>query len=142
MALHIAQDGEDELLSAINTTPLVDVMLVLLIIFLITVPVVTHTVPVQLPHERNQPTQTAPRNINISVDAQGNIYWNQDKLAGLDELQKKLLAVSGNVPQPEVHVWGDQNAHYQAVGEVLLASQRAGIQKVGFILQPPAGGGG
>ncbi|MGO9817820.1 MAG: ExbD/TolR family protein [Acidocella sp.] len=141
MALHIAQDGEDELLSAINTTPLVDVMLVLLIIFLITVPVVTHTVPVQLPQERNQPTQTAPRNINISVDAQGNIYWNQDKLAGLYALQQKLLAVSGNVPQPEVHIWGDQNAHYQAVGEVLLASQRAGIQKVGFILQPPAGGG-
>jgi biopolymer transport protein ExbD len=142
MALHIAQDGEDDLLSAINTTPLVDVMLVLLIIFLITVPVVTHTVPVQLPHERNQPTQTAPRNINISVDANGAIYWNLEKLAGADELQKKLLAVSANVPQPEVHIWGDQSAHYQAVGEVLLASQRAGIQKVGFILQPPAGGGG
>jgi biopolymer transport protein ExbD len=142
MALHIAQDGEDDLLSAINTTPLVDVMLVLLIIFLITVPVVTHTVPVQLPHEHNQPTQTAPRNINISVDANGAIYWNQEKLAGSDELQKKLLAVSGNVPQPEVHIWGDQSAHYQAVGEVLLASQRAGIQKVGFILQPPPGGGG
>jgi biopolymer transport protein ExbD len=141
MALHIAQDGEDDLLSAINTTPLVDVMLVLLIIFLITVPVVTHTVPVQLPQERNQPTQTAPRNINISVDAQGGIYWNQQKLSGPDSLQKRLLAVSGDVPQPEVHIFGDQNAHYEAIGEVLLAAQRAGIEKVGFILQPPAAGG-
>lgn len=141
MAIQIQQDGEDELLSTINTTPLVDVMLVLLIIFLITVPVVTHTVPVQLPHERNQPTQTAPRNINISVDAQGDIFWNQEKLAGLAELQNRILALSTDNPQPEVHIWGDQSAHYQAVGEVLVAAQRAGIAKVSFILQPQPGGG-
>ncbi len=132
--------GEDELLSAINTTPLVDVMLVLLIIFLITVPVVTHTVPVSLPREINQPTQTKPQNINISVDKNGVIYWNQAKLPSLQALQAKLLAVSANVPQPEVQIWGDQNAHYQSVGEVLLACQRSGIQKVGFITQPPAPG--
>ena len=140
MAIQFSQNGEDEVISSINTTPLVDVMLVLLIIFLITVPVVTHTVPVQLPTERNQPTQTRPQNINISVDADGNIYWSQEKLSGLTDLQKRLLAVTTEQPQPEVHIWGDQNAHYQAVGEVLLASQRAGIQKVGFITQPVPGG--
>jgi biopolymer transport protein ExbD len=139
MAIQFSQNGEDELLASINTTPLVDVMLVLLIIFLITVPVVTHTVPVQLPNERNQPTQTRPQNINISVDADGNIYWSQQKLSGLADLQKRLLAVSTQQPQPEVHIFGDQNAHYEAVGEVLLASQRAGIQKVGFITQPLQG---
>jgi len=128
--------GEDELLSSINTTPLVDVMLVLLIIFLITVPVVTHTVPVSLPRETNQPTQTKPQNINISVDKNGVIYWNQKQLAGTADLQTRLLAVSGQVPQPEVHIWGDQDAQYQSVGEVLLAAQKAGIEKVGFITQP------
>jgi biopolymer transport protein ExbD len=140
MAISFSQSGEDELLASINTTPLVDVMLVLLIIFLITVPVVTHTVPVQLPRETNQPTQTRPQNINVSVDAAGNLYWSQEKLSGLADLQKRLLAVSTEQPQPEVHIWGDQNAHYQAVGEVLLAAQRAGIQKVGFITQPQPGG--
>jgi biopolymer transport protein ExbD len=134
--------GEDELLSSINTTPLVDVMLVLLIIFLITVPVVTHTVPVSLPKEANQATQTKPQTINISVDKDGNIYWNQAELPNLAALQTKMSAVATQVPQPEVHIWGDANAHYQSVGEILLASQRAGIQKVGFITQPPLGGSG
>jgi biopolymer transport protein ExbD len=144
MAISIgpASGDEDDLLSAINTTPLVDVMLVLLIIFLITVPVVTHTVPVSLPRETNQPTQTKAQNINISVDSNGVIYWNQVKLAGLPALQARMLAVSGQVPQPGVEIWGDQNAHYQSIGEVLLACQRAGIQKIGFITQPPAPGGG
>jgi biopolymer transport protein ExbD len=142
MTISFGQGGEeDELLGSINTTPLVDVMLVLLIIFLITVPVVTHTVPVSLPRETNQPTQTKPQNINISVDKNGAIYWNQSKLPSLAVLQQKFLAVSGQSPQPEVHIWGDQNAHYESVGEVLLACQRAGIQKVGFITQPPAPGG-
>lgn len=143
MVMPMAPGGagdEDELLSSINTTPLVDVMLVLLIIFLITVPVVTHTVPVSLPRETNQPTQTKPQNINISVDRDGGIYWNQRKLADLAALQAKMNAVSGNVPQPEVHIWGDQDAKYQGLGQVLLACQRAGIQKVGFITQPPPGG--
>ena len=134
--------GEDELLASINTTPLVDVMLVLLIIFLITVPVVTHTVPVSLPRETNQPTQTKPQNINISVDAAGNIYWNQQKLPDLPTLQTRMNAISTQTPQPEIHIWGDQNAHYQSIGEVLLASQRAGIQKIGFITQRPAPGTG
>jgi biopolymer transport protein ExbD len=135
------ESGGEELLSSINTTPLVDVMLVLLIIFLITVPVVTHTVPVSLPRETNQPTQTKPQNINVSVDADGNIYWNQQKLSGLPMLQARMNAIATQVPQPEIHIWGDQNAHYDSIGEVLLASQRAGIVKVGFITQPRPGAG-
>jgi len=136
----IESGDEDELLGGINTTPLVDVMLVLLIIFLITVPVVTHTVPVSLPRETNQPTQTAPQNINISVDKSGNIYWNQAPVPGLAALQARMNAVSTQVPQPEVHIWGDQNARYQAIGEVLYACQRAGIEKIGFTTQPPPPG--
>ena len=135
------ESGGEELLSSINTTPLVDVMLVLLIIFLITVPVVTHTVPVSLPRETNQPTQTKPQNVNVSVDADGNIYWNQQKLSGLPMLQARMNAIATQVPQPEIHIWGDQNAHYDSIGEVLLASQRAGIVTVGFITQPPPGAG-
>jgi biopolymer transport protein ExbD len=134
--------GEDDLLSSINTTPLVDVMLVLLIIFLITVPVVTHTVPVSLPRETNQPTQTKPQNINISVEADGDIYWNQQRLADLPALQARMNAVATQMPQPEIHIWGDQNVHYSSIGEVLLACQRAGIVKIGFITQPPAPGTG
>ena len=135
------ESGGEELLSSINTTPLVDVMLVLLIIFLITVPVVTHTVPVSLPRETTQPTQTKPQNVNVSVDADGNIYWNQQKLSGLPMLQARMNAIATQVPQPEIHIWGDQNAHYDSIGEVLLASQRAGIVKVGFITQPRPGAG-
>ena len=142
ITLNTAGSGdEDELLGSINTTPLVDVMLVLLIIFLITVPVVTHTVPVSLPRESNQPTQTQPQTINISVDQEDHIYWNQQNLSGLAALQAKMNAASAQLPQPEVHVWGDQNAQYAGIGEVLLACQRAGIQKIGFITQPPPPGG-
>jgi len=143
MAILFGSSGEqDDLLSSINTTPLVDVMLVLLIIFLITVPVVTHTVPVSLPRETNQPTQTSPRNVNISVDNAGTIYWNQEKIPDLASLQTRLNTLSAQVPQPEVHVWGDQNAHYQSIGQILFDCQRAGIQKIGFITQPPASGTG
>src|SRR5438270_4409121 len=131
-------DGEEELNSAINTTPLVDVMLVLLIIFLITIPVVTHTVPVQLPHERNQPYKTNPQNINISVTKDGDVYWNQQLVANSDELLEKLEKASVQEPQPEVHIRGDQAARYESVGKVLLATQRAGIAKVAFVMEPPA----
>ena len=132
-----ADDGEeDELNSSINTTPLVDVMLVLLIIFLITIPVVIHNVPVALPHERNVPTQTKPENVNISVDRQGSVYWGDRKLPDLEALVDKLKVVSVKEPQPEVHIRGDQEARYESVGRVVLACQRAGIAKVGFITEP------
>jgi biopolymer transport protein ExbD len=130
---------EDELNSSINTTPLVDVMLVLLIIFLITIPVVIQSVPVSLPHERNVPTQTKPENITISVDRQGNIYWGKLKLPDLDTLVERLKVEAVKEPQPEVHIRGDQEARYESVGRVVFACQRAGIAKVGFITEPPVG---
>jgi biopolymer transport protein ExbD len=131
-------DGDDEMNATINTTPLVDVMLVLLIIFLITIPVVTASVPVQLPQERNQPTQTRPDNIVIAVDRDGDLYWGTERLADADALLMRLKAVSGATPQPEVHIRGDAEARYDSVGRVVLAAQRAGIHKIGFITEPGA----
>jgi biopolymer transport protein ExbD len=131
---------EEEVVSAINTTPLVDVMLVLLIIFLITIPVVTHTVPVKLPPERNQPTQTKPQNIIIAVTKDGDYYWNEKPVKDIDELTSKLKEIAVKVPQPEVHIRGDLEGHYEYVGKVVAALQRASIAKVAFITQPPPHG--
>jgi len=132
--------GEEELNSSINTTPLVDVMLVLLIIFLITIPVVTHTVPVELPKETNVPTQTKPENINISVDKEGNIYWNEKAIPDMATLLDRMKEVAVKDPQPEVHIRGDANTRYEFVGRVVFTCQRAGIVKVGFITEPPPRG--
>ena len=143
MAMNVGSaddDGEDQLNSTINTTPLVDVMLVLLIIFLITIPVVTHTVPVELPKETNVPTQTKPENINISVDKDGNIYWNDKAVSDLGNLLEKMKTEAVKDPQPEVHIRGDANTRYEFVGKVVFAAQRAGIVKVGFITEPPPRG--
>jgi biopolymer transport protein ExbD len=143
MAVGPSSDGdEDEVMSAINTTPLVDVMLVLLIIFLITIPVVTHTVPVELPKERNVPTQTKPENILISVNRDGDVYWGQELIPDAEALLKRLKKVAVMNPQPEVHIRGDMDARYQAVGKVVVACQRAGIAKIGFITEPPPNNGG
>ena len=137
-----ASDGdEDEAISAINTTPLVDVMLVLLIIFLITVPVVTTSIPVQLPKERNEIRETRPENITISVDQQGDIYWNDLRMANTEALVERLKKIAVLVPQPEVQIRGDGGARYEGVGRVIYACQRAGIAKVGFITEPPVRGG-
>jgi biopolymer transport protein ExbD len=142
MAISFAQgDGEDEdLVSAINTTPLVDVMLVLLIIFLITIPVAIHTVPVQLPPEINQPTQTKPENVVLSVTRDGDVYWNDKLVPDYGALLDRLKKVSPVQPQPEVHIRGDEGARYEFVGKVVLMCQRAGIAKIGFITQPPPRG--
>jgi biopolymer transport protein ExbD len=141
MAMNVgSSDGdEDQLNSNINTTPLVDVMLVLLIIFLITIPVVTHTVPVDLPKETNIPTQTKPENIIISVDKDGNTYWNE-KAIDMPTLLDRLKEEAVKEPQPEVHIRGDANSRYEAVGRVVFTCQRAGIVKVGFITEPPPRG--
>jgi len=137
-----ASDGdEDEVVSTINTTPLVDVMLVLLIIFLITVPVVTTSIPVQLPKERNEIRETKPENITLSVDANGRIYWNDLRMSSTNALVDRLKRVAVLNPQPEVQIRGDGGADYEGVGKVILAVQRAGITKVGFITEPPARGG-
>ncbi|MCR5882557.1 biopolymer transporter ExbD [Rhizobacter sp. J219] len=139
MAMNVgAPDGdEDEVLSTINTTPLVDVMLVLLIIFLITVPVVTQNAAVALPKETNLARQTKPENIEISVTKDGDVYWNAVLVADNDALVERLKKVSVTVPQPEVHIRGDEKARYESVGRVVFACQRAGIQKVSFVTEPP-----
>ena len=142
MAMNVGQadDDEDHVVSAINTTPLVDVMLVLLIIFLITIPVVTHTVPVQLPKETNQTRQTKPENIDISVNKDGDIFWNQQLVPDTNTLVEKLKKVAVVVPQPEVHIRGDGGARYEFVGKVVFSCQRSGIQKISFVTEPPTRG--
>jgi len=132
---------EDDIVSAINTTPLVDVMLVLLIIFLITIPVVTTSIPVQLPKERIEIRETKPENITISVDAQSRIYWNELRIDTNQALIDRLKKIAVLVPQPEVQIRGDGGARYEGVGRVIYACQRAGIAKVGFITEPPVRGG-
>ncbi|AXL53476.1 biopolymer transporter ExbD [Paraburkholderia caffeinilytica] len=141
MAINVGQDGqEDEVIAAINTTPLVDVMLVLLIIFLITIPVVTHTIPVQLPKETVNPLQTKPDSIEIAVNKDGDLFWNE-KLVDRPTLLARLKVASVKLPQPEVHVRGDQITRYEFIGRVVTACERAGISKVSFITQPPVHGG-
>jgi len=139
MAMNIpAAGGEDQAVSAINTTPLVDVMLVLLIIFLITIPVVNYSVPVELPKERNEVRESKPEDIVISVDAQGGIYWLDARVKGTDDLVARLKKIALLDPQPEVHIRGDWHSDYEPVGRIIYACQRAGIVKIGFITEPPA----
>jgi biopolymer transport protein ExbD len=141
MAMNVGASGEeDEVVSTINTTPLVDVMLVLLIIFLITIPVVTHTVPVNLPKETNIARQTKPENIEISVNKDGDIFWNRQLVPDTDALFQRLAKVAVLIPQPEVHIRGDEKARYESIGRVLFQCTRASIQKVSFITEPPAKG--
>ena len=130
---------DEKPMSEINTTPLVDVMLVLLIIFLITVPVITQSVKVDLPKAANIPTQTKPENINIAVDAQGNIFWNTAMIPSQEALLERLKSVAVMDPQPEVHLRGDRATAYEHVGRVMVLAQRAGILKVGFITEPDRG---
>jgi biopolymer transport protein ExbD len=136
-----AEGGDDEVISTINTTPLVDIMLVLLIIFLITIPVVTTSIPVQLPKERNEIRETKPENIVLSVDAKGGIFWNDLRIASTTVLIDRLKKISVLTPQPEVQIRGDGSARYDSVGRIIYACQRAGIAKVGFITEPPVRGG-
>jgi len=136
MAINIGANEEGEAMSDINVTPLVDVMLVLLIIFIITIRVIIQQVPVQLPKATNLPTQTKPENITIAVDKDGDIFWNTQKVGGVDDLKKRLREIVSVDPQPEVHIRGDANVRYQFVGQVLVATQQIGIRKVAFITTP------
>jgi biopolymer transport protein ExbD len=143
MGMSVGSDSgdEDAVMSEINTTPLVDIMLVLLIIFLITSPVVLKLQKVNLPVETNQVTQSKPTDVNIVVNKDGEMYWNQKHLANTDELFEFLAKESVKVPQPEVKVRGDMSSRYEAIGRVIYTAQRAGVQKVGFIVEPPDKGG-
>ncbi len=139
ISFHALDEGDDDMLSEINTTPLVDVMLVLLIIFLITVPVINTSVVVRLPKEANQLSQSQPDTVLVSVDASGGTYWFDTRLNDTQSLQAHLRQVAALQPQPEVHIRGDARADFAGVARVLQAAQAAGISKVGFVTEPPAG---
>ncbi len=131
--------GEQGAIASINTTPLVDVMLVLLIIFLITIPVINKTVKVNLPKAVNIPTQTKPENITIAVDKDGNVYWNDKRVGSREDLLADVKAAAVRKPQPEIHIRGDKETRYEAIGKVMYAIQRGGIVKVGFLTEPDHG---
>ncbi|QMW24094.1 ExbD/TolR family protein [Sandaracinobacteroides saxicola] len=152
MAMSVGSDGDSDgaIMSEINTTPLVDVMLVLLIIFLITVPVVIQTVPLKLPVVTNIPTTTKPENVPLSVDKNCDVFWGLGKMESNDALREKgsayllkevdrLKAAGAKIELPEVHIRADSDTEYRCVGGVIFAMQRAGYQKIGFISEPPIG---
>ena len=131
------QDETDEVMNEINMTPMVDVMLVLLIIFIITVPVMKHAVNIDLPRATNTPQQVKPETIRLSVNAQGEYYWNEQRISEPD-MEKRLQAVATRTPQPELHIRGDKDARYELVAQAMAAAQRAGVHKIGFITEPKA----
>ena len=141
MAMSVGGGNSEEptAMSTINTTPLVDVMLVLLIIFLITIPVINKTVKVNLPKAVNIPTQTKPENITIAIDKEGNIYWNDKRLASQNDLLANVKAAAVKKPQPEIHIRGDKETRYEAIGRVMYMIQRGGVVKVGFLTEPDRG---
>jgi biopolymer transport protein ExbD len=128
-------DDDNEVVSEINMTPLVDVMLVLLIIFIITVPVLTHSVNLELPRASNEPTLARPDTVVLAVTADGGLHWNEDRVEAA-VLEQRLVAAAAARPQPEVHIRGDRHVDYENVLRVMAAAQRAGIQKLGFVTEP------
>src|SRR5215831_14283795 len=139
MAMSVGQEGggggEEAPIAEINTTPLVDIMLVLLIIFLITVPVIKKTI-VTIPKATNIPTQTKPENITIQVDREGKIYWNGGRMDDMQVFFQRIVSQARMVPQPEFHIRGDKDARWEGIGRVIFNLQRGGIVKVGFITEP------
>jgi biopolymer transport protein ExbD len=131
------QDDTDDVMNEINMTPLVDVMLVLLIIFIITVPVMKHSVNVDLPRATSTPQDAKPDTIRLSVDAQGRYFWNESPIAD-DDLLPRLQAEARREPQPELHLRGDRDARYERVAQALAAAQRSGLRKIGFVTEPKA----
>jgi biopolymer transport protein ExbD len=129
------QDDTDEVMNEINMTPLVDVMLVLLIVFIITVPVMKHSVNIDLPRATSTPQDAKPQTIRLSVDAQGRYFWNEQPVEEAD-LPARLQAEAGRDPQPELHLRGDKDARYERVAQALAAAQRAGLRRIGFITEP------
>ena len=134
--MNVGTEADDEIISTINTTPLVDVMLVLLIIFLITIPVVTTSIKVSLPHEKNLLQDSKPENIIISVDAKGHIYLYDTPMKNSADLVARMKALALKDPKPEVQIRGDAQSDFESVGRVMYAVQQAGITKVGFITEP------
>lgn len=135
MSFNRDDDDDDDVLSEINMTPLVDVMLVLLIIFIMTVPVLTHSVNIDLPRASNQPNVVKPQTITISVSQDGQVYWNE-LWVNKQQLSQKLQQAATQQPQAEVHIRGDKKVDYEYVMQVMAEAQRSGIQKLGFITEP------
>ncbi|ODV42790.1 biopolymer transporter ExbD [Cupriavidus sp. UYMMa02A] len=135
MAFGTLDGDDDEVMSEINMTPLVDVMLVLLIIFIITIPVINHAVKIDLPRASNTPNESKPQSINVSIDAQGKVYWNQTEV---DEtaLANNIALAAQQEPQPELHLRADREVRYERVAEVMAAAQHGGLGKIGFITEP------
>ena len=129
------QDESDEVMNEINMTPLVDVMLVLLIIFIITIPVMKHAVNIDLPRATNQPEDTKPQTVRLSVASDGSYYWNENKVT--DEAMAAMLKEEGaKDPQPELHIRGDKDVRYERVAQAMAAAQQAGVRKIGFVTDP------
>jgi biopolymer transport protein ExbD len=150
MGINVGEQEDGALMDEINTVPLIDIMLVLLIIFLITVPVVIQTVPVELPKVQNIPTTTKPENVPLSVDANCDVFWGLSRMDSTDQLREKgatyllaeverMKAAGAKIELPEVHIRGDAETEYRCVGGAIFAMQRAGYQKIGFISEPPPG---
>jgi biopolymer transport protein ExbD len=129
------QDDSDEMLSEINMIPFIDVMLVLLIIFIITVPVIKHAVNIDLPRASNEKVLDKPENVRLSVDAEGVYYWNELRVEDAD-FEQRLAQTAAQEPQPELHIRGDKAVRYERVAQAMAAAQRAGIRKMGFVTQP------
>ena len=136
MAMNVGGGEEGGAIASINTTPLVDVMLVLLIIFLITIPVIRKIVPVELPNAKNIATTTKPENSVFAVTKDGDVYWDNEKIDDNNEIITRLEQKAVMKPQPEVHIRGDKDARFQDIGRIVYDCQRAGIQKVGFLTEP------
>jgi biopolymer transport protein ExbD len=128
-------DSGDEVMNEINMTPLVDVMLVLLIIFIITVPVMKHAVNIDLPRATTQPQDAKPQTIRLSVDEKGQYFWNETP-ASDESIAQQLKAAALQTPQPELHIRGDKAVRYERVAQVMAAAQQAGVKKIGFITEP------
>jgi biopolymer transport protein ExbD len=135
MAMGSLSDSDDDFNPEINTTPLVDVMLVLLIIFIMTIPVMNHSVKIDLPRATNQPNETKPQNINLSIDAAGKVYWNNE-LIEFAQLDNRIKMAAQQNPQPELHLRAERTTPYEKVAQVMAAAQSGGLNKIGFLTEP------
>ncbi len=131
----LSDQSDDDFNPEINTTPLVDVMLVLLIIFIITIPVINHSVKLDLPRASTQPNDAKPETVNLSIDAQGRLFWNNKPISE-DELQQQIVVAAQKTPQPELHLRAERTTQYEKVAQVMAAAQNGGLSKIGFITDP------
>ena len=135
MAMGSLSESDDDFNPEINTTPLVDVMLVLLIIFIITIPVMNHSVKIDLPRATNQRDEIKPESINLSIDAQGLRYWNTE-IIDAAQMSTRIAEASKKLPQPELHIRAERTTQYETIGEVMAAAQTGGLSKIGFVTDP------